>query len=147
MEDQGLLDYIRTNQVAEVLSQRVQLGWPELSWDGDPWLVVVHNKLEDLIEVWDTKHERPVLYAQKRLSSFGGRIEPAVARLCMHLRDHDFRKYTMEQQIQRVDDANERRQQELDYEHHQKMMASMEKVYWGLAKDLGESRPFISVPS
>jgi hypothetical protein len=119
----------------EHIQQRIHYGIPEIGWDGDPWLSLYYNKLQDAYEVWDEKDE-PVLIARRPAETMG-RIEEAVVQLCVGLRDHDFRKFSAEQIAKRVSDHNDRIRAEESRRLAERREAASDRLAHALRKDLG----------
>lgn len=123
--------------MGEHIQQRVQYGIPEIGWDGDPWVSLYYNKLEDTWEVWDDYDpDHPVLIARRPAATLG-RVEDAVVQLCIGLRDHDFRKYSAAQIAERTIQHNERLRAEQERQKEERRLAASDRLAHALRKDLG----------
>jgi len=138
----AIRDQIAASAVGEHLQKRLREGDPTLGWAGDPWLTLCWNKLESCWEVWDERPERPVRVKRSITLLTPAIGQEQIVQLLIHLRDHDFRNFSIEEQIERIDKHNESVEAAQHYASSQKTLESLEKVYWGAAKDLGEKNPF-----
>jgi len=129
--------------VGEHLQEKIRYGYPEIGWDGDPWLTLAYNKLEDRYEIWYTQPGyEPV--AVMRSKPFGKGRPPSVEELCEHLRNHDLRKIAADKILSRVDDHNAAVQKALQDRYHDQQAAALEKVYWHVGREIGEYRPVVA---
>lgn len=116
---------------------------PEIGWDGDPWLTLAYNRLEDRLEIWQEDPGRePVCVMRSKPLDQG---VPSTVELCMHLRDHDLRKISEDMIQARVDRENEENQARIAAEHLDRQVAAMEKVYWAVGRDTDNYKPVIGL--
>lgn len=121
----------------------IRQGLPEVGWDGDPWLTLAYNKLQDRYEVWiEDPGKDPICVMRSRPFSEG---VPSIHELCIKLRDHDLRKLSEKQILKRIDDHNAAVQKAVQDKGFQEQAAALEKVYWAVGKDTGNYRPVISM--
>lgn len=126
--------------VGEHIQSYIRHGLPEVGWDGDPWLTLAYNKLQDRYEVWvEDPGREPVCVM--RTGPFSENGEPSVHELCIKLASHDLRKIAVEQVLKNIDDHNERVQAEAAYQGQQKQQEALAKVYWEVGKATGEYKP------
>lgn len=122
----------------------IREGMPEVGWDGDPWLTLAYNKLEDRMEIWlqEPGKEPVCIMRSKTLTENGA---PSIQELCVHLASHDLRKIAMSQVLKRIDDHNAAVQKAAQEKGFQEQAAAMEKVFWSVGRASGEYRPVISM--
>lgn len=122
----------------------IREGMPEVGWDGDPWLTLAYNKLQDRMEIWVEEPGRdPVCVMRSKSLDENG--VPSIQELCVHLANHDLRKIAVEQVIKRIDDHNEAVEQAVRDAHFDRQAAALEKVYWSVGKATGDYRPVIGM--
>ena len=123
--------------------QKIREGMPEIGWDGDPWLTLCYNKLEDRLEVWQEDPGRePVCVMRSKPLVQGA---PSIIELCMHLRDHDLRKIATSTIEARIDQENEENQARVAAEHFDQQVEAMQKVYWAVGRDTDNYKPVIGI--
>ena len=127
--------------LGEHMQEKIRYGDPALGWDGDPWLTLAHNKLEDRLQIWVEDPGRPAVLVMQTPPLYEMDHPPSVEELCIKLRDHDLRKISVEKIMERVDAANEANRKRIADEHQDTQAAALEKVYWHVGKEIGEYRP------
>lgn len=127
---------IGRDELGRHIQDALRYGIPEIGWDGDPWLTCTYYKLADTYEVWDEKDERPRLVCSKSRSSFGN-ADQAIVLLCMHLRDHDFRKVDTDDVLRRIDEENERIEREARSALYERISDAADRLDHALKTDLG----------
>ena len=120
----------------------IREGMPEVGWDGDPWLTLAYNKLEDRMEIWQEDPGRdPVCVMRSKPLDENG--VPSIQELCVHLASHDLRKIASGMIEKRIDDHNAAVEKAAQERGFQEQAAALEKVYWHVGKEIGEYRPVI----
>ena len=129
--------------LGEHYQDKIRYGDPSIGWDGDPWLTLAYNKLENRYEIWVEDPGRdPVCVMQtKPFHELDG--APSITELCIKLRDHDLRKISVDVILKRIDEHNAAREAEVAAHHEQTQMAAMEKVYWDVGKQTDNYKPVI----
>lgn len=130
--------------VGEHLQAPIRNGMPEVGWDGDPWLTLAYNKLQDRFEIWVEMPGRDPVCVM-RSKPFHENGVPSVQELCVHLANHDLRKLSEHQIMKRVDDHNAKVEAAAREKGLQEQAAALEKVYWHVGKATGEYKPVIAV--
>lgn len=134
---------LETAAVGEHLQHYIRNGMPEVGWDGDPFLTLTYNRLEDRYELWQQDPGRePVCVMRSQTFSDKGHV-PSIHELCIHLAAHDLRKIAEGQILKRIDDHNARIEQEARERGFQEQAAALEKVYWHVGREVGEYRPVV----
>ena len=128
--------------VGEHLQEPISYGMPEVGWDGDPFLTLAYNKLQDRYEIWITDPGRDPICVM-RSKPFTENGVPSVQELCAHLAANDLRKISAERITDRIDSHNEAIEKAAREKGLQEQAAAMEKVYWHVGKEVGEYRPVI----
>lgn len=138
--DKNVRDMIRTEAVGGTMQDMISYGVPELGWKGDPWLTLVWRKLESRWEIWDQQNEfKPSCVYRSR--QFTGADElPDIFQVVQHMVLHDFRNRGIDEQLADIDAHNAAVEREKDRVATERTAAMLEKVYWGLSRDLGEGR-------
>jgi len=116
----------------EEIQRRLKYGIPEIGWRGDNHLSLYLNKITNEWEVWDELNDRPHLVARKPVD---GKLD--IHSLCSHLRDHDFRVQSIDDIVARMDRKNDQLEKDRDAVQFDQMAEAMDKVYWGINKDVG----------
>lgn len=129
-------------QVGEHLQYPITHGMPEVGWDGDPWLTLAYNKLQDRYELWieDPGRDPQCVMRSKPFSEAGA---PSVQELCRKLAENDLRKMSEAQVLKRIDDHNLQVQARAAEKGLQEQAQALEKVYWSVGREIGEYRPVI----
>ena len=126
--------------VGEHLQQYIKEGMPTVGWDGDPWLTLAYNKLMDRYEIWVEDPGRDPACVM-RSKPFGDGQAPSIAELCMHLAAHDLRKIAESHVLARIDKHNSAVEKAVRDKGFQEQAAALEKIYWAVGKEIGESKP------
>lgn len=130
--------------VGEHLQDYIRHGLPEVGWDGDPWLTLAYNRLQDRYEIWVQDPGRdPVCVMRSRPFSEGG--VPSIHELCAKLASHDLRKISESEILRRLDKHNAAIEQAARDKGFQEQAAALEKVYWHVGREIGEYRPVIGM--
>tara|TARA_R110000824_G_scaffold37452_1_gene114920 strand:- start:24 stop:467 length:444 start_codon:yes stop_codon:yes gene_type:complete len=125
--------------VGEHLQRYIREGLPTAGWDGDPWLTLAYNKLEDRYEVWvEDPGRSPKCVLRSKPFSRG---EPSIQELCIHLRDNDLRKKSVDDVLAAVDAHNAATERKARESGFQAQAAALEKVYWSVGKATGDYKP------
>lgn len=128
--------------VGEHYQEFIRNGMPAVGWDGDPFLTLAYNKLQNRFEVWvEDPGREPVCVM--RTKPFGEGKAPSVQELCIKLRDHDLRKLSADMITKRIDDHNAKVEQAARDKGHQEQAEALSKVYWHVGREMGEYRPVI----
>lgn len=118
----------------------IRQGLPEVGWDGDPWLTLAYNRLQDRYEIWIEDPGRdPVCILRSKPFSENG--VPSIHELCIHLRDHDLRKIAAHQIEARIDKHNLAVEAAAAEAGFQQQAAALEKVYWHVGREVDQYRP------
>lgn len=128
--------------VGEHLQSYIRMGMPEVGWDGDPWLTLAYNKLQDRYEIWVEDPGRdPVCVMRSKPFDEG---VPSIQELCAHLASHDLRKIAASTIEKRIDDHNLKVQAAAAERGLQQQAEALEKVYWHVGREVGEYRPVVA---
>ena len=143
---ESLRSHLEVTAVGEHLQHYIRYGVPEIGWDGDPWLTLAYNKLEDRYEIWQEDPGRePVCVMRSKPFHTNG--VPDIHELCIKLRDHDLRKLATHQIEKRVDDANYKRQMEVQEYEKERQYEALHRVAWEIGRAEGDYRPVITMGS
>jgi len=118
----------------------IRKGLPEVGWDGDPYLTLAYNKLEDRFEIWVEDPGRDPRCVM-RSGSFTMYGTPSIHELCIHLRDHDLRKRSVNEVLLDLDRHNRATEKRAQDKGLQEQAAALEKVYWAVGREVGEYKP------
>ncbi len=125
--------------VGEHLQDYVRTGLPEVGWEGDPFLTLAYNKLQDRYEIWVEMPGRdPQCVMRSKPFSEG---VPSIQELCQKLADNDLRKISEDQVLKRIDDHNLKVEADAAERGFQEQAAALQEVYWHVGREVGEYRP------
>lgn len=117
---------------------------PEVGWDGDPWLTLAYNKLQDRYEIWVEDPGRDPVCVM-RSKPFGNGDVPSIQELCAKLAQGDLRKVAIETVLKRIDDQNLAVQAAAAAKGLGEQTEALSKVYWEVGRALGEYKPVIGL--
>jgi len=121
--------------VGEHIQSMLRNGVPEIGWEGDLYLTLAYNKLEDKWEVWDTRPDGRAVLVMVRPAATLGDAHSAALQLCARLRDGDLRRKSITQILDEVDSHNDRVRIERDKKYRDHWGAAYERLSWALRKD------------
>lgn len=105
-------------------------GYPPLGWEGDAALALfLGDKGEWVLNRYENGRYRTVC-----------RCKPGVAldaRLIMFLVEHDLRRKDGESQLDEIEKYNDKLEQDRNNQLESNAADKLEKLYWGLGKDIG----------
>lgn len=129
--------------VGEHLQSYIRGGLPEVGWDGDPWLTLAYNKLQDRYEIWvEDPGQDPVCVMRSKTFTDNG--VPSIQELCIHLANHDLRKLSTAMIEKRIDEHNLKVQAEAQERGLQEQAEALSKAYWYVGREIGEYRPVVA---
>ncbi len=134
--DDDILDQIRTSSVGGAMQMMLTEGVPEIGYDGDPFITLCYNKLEQRFEIWSTKFPEPQCVHRSQPWT-NKKALPDIFQLCAHLRDHDLHKVAMSDILKRIDDQNAAVRKEANEVAFQSQCQALEKAYWHVEKEIG----------
>lgn len=115
----------------------VREGHASVGWEGDPWLSVYYNKLQDCYEVWDEYDpNKPRIEIRSKPGSASQRQLDGIA-LAVMLVESDLRRKDMRTRIQEIEDHNERLERSIQRAHNERRAEAAERVLHALVKDVG----------
>lgn len=111
------------------LIHRLHFGDPTLGWEGDPRLALAFNRQTDRWELWRMEHDGE--YRLVCVSKAGVGFPPDLIKNLMSMDGQ--RGYNLVQDLDRNRQVAEAAK---DYTFHQTMAPKIQKLAWGLRKDL-----------
>jgi hypothetical protein len=129
--------------VGEHYQTYIRDGMPEVGWQGDPWMVLVYNKLQDRFEVWQQKPGRDPVAVLRAKPMVEG--VPSIEQLCLLLAKGDHNGRNVEQFLADLDAHNEQLLAARQAEAQEQSTEALRRVAFYLARENGEPRVYKSM--
>ena len=120
-------------EVSDLLLQ----GCPELGWDGDPLLKIVHNILFDRLEVVDTHPQYNGRYETLFVTQPGDALMSDPRSMIRRVKQCDHRTRTVDEFLNMLDEQQEAFEKEQDSVDDEHIAEQSDRMAFALMRDVG----------